>query len=147
MNPIILKKQSYEAVLSAENGALLSFKSCGKEMLMPNTCCAVLEVRLLTVERTFRFFTDKDAKTQVKAKEEGLEWTAKVKNQTDCFVEQIAFPCVTVTGTLQEKGGEGLLFTCRNEGAVIGDADRLPKISEDYFKNGTEAFSLYYRDM
>ena len=73
MNPIILKEQTYEAVFSAENGALLSFKSYGREMLMQNTSCAVLEVRLLTAERKFRFFTDKDAKAQVRARKEQLE--------------------------------------------------------------------------
>ena len=148
MRTISFKKGDYQAELDAATGRLVSFRSFGKEMLAGKTQ-PLLEMRLLDAERKLRALTEEGAdirlspteagcligvdhfpgrpglsvEIRVDALEMGLQYTAKIRNETDCFVEGLCCPCVQVPEKLKRNGGEGKIFWPRAEGALLDQVD------------------------
>ena len=155
MESIMIRKSVYDAVLSGENGALVSFvhKAAGnrKEILRKETNDALFVLRILRDDGSFSILSDRDAvcrvirqedqisviadrfsgfpglgvTVRIDAEEQGLAYTADIENGTAHYIESFFCPCVYVSSKLRDNGGKGSIFSPREEGMLIHDARRI----------------------
>ena len=86
------------------------------------------------IEKTVCAFEDFPVDLSVRVfpgADEAPEWTLRADNRTDCQIEWVEFPCLTVK-PLRENGGDARIVYPYNEGALIEDIHRHTYREPDY---------------